>query len=108
MLDKGQQRDKTQWPTDDCSDLQDSFIMCLLIGEKAVVSGVLFRAVKNIAALCFAFRSLRVSFRVKQILVQIYVLLVVVLGRLFSFCIHTKDVVLPSWVVVGVYYLSWQ
>ena len=82
--------------------------MCLLIGEKAIVSGGLFRAVKEYCCSLFAFRSLKSASGSSRYEFQIYVLLVVVLGRLFSFCIHTKDVVLPSWVVVGVYYLAWQ
>lgn len=44
--------------------------MCLLIGEKAIVSGVLFRAVKEYCCSLFAFRSLKISFGVKQIQVS--------------------------------------
>lgn len=44
--------------------------MCLLIGEKAIVSGVLFRAVKEYFCSLFAFKSLKISFRVKQIRVS--------------------------------------
>lgn len=44
--------------------------MCLLIGEKAIASGVLFRAVREYCCSLFAVRRLKISFRVKQIRVS--------------------------------------
>lgn len=80
--------------------------MCLLVGEKAVVSGVLFRAVKEYCCSLFAFRSLKISFRVKQI--RVSDLCLTGCGSGTSLSVYTKNVVLPSWFVVGVYYLAWQ